>query len=318
MASDKAMSFPRSALRRAESHGGLPGGSQQTSVSGTGTSTAAAAAGCADGVASPYDSGIDYLAYWAGRTYEHRAEVMALSRLLRGRSFSHAVDVGGGFGRISVVLRRYADRVTIADPSTRQLELAQRYLKGQPGVQARLMDAAHLDFDDASIDLAVMVRLLHHLPDPADALAETARILRPGGYAVIEAANVLHGVNRLRSLARRGSIGETAVDIRSAQRRQQGGIPFVNHHPERLMLQLAVCGLQVERVLSVSNLRSPVLKSVLPRRLMLAAEYALQAPLAAVYFGPSLFFLARKQDLADRTPSGRDHDSLARCLSRPA
>ncbi len=298
MASDKAMSFPRSAFRHSESHGGQP-------------------VGCADGVASPYDSGIDYLAYWTGRSYEHRAEVMALSRLLHGRRFSHAVDVGGGFGRISAVLRRYADRVTVADPSTRQLELAQRYLRGQPGVQARLMDAAHLDFDDASIDLAVLVRLLHHLPDPADALAEISRVLRPGGYAVIEAANVLHAVNRLRYLARRRPIGESAVDIRSAQRREQGGIPFVNHHPERLMLQLAVCGLRVERVLSVSNLRSPALKRVLPRRLMLAVEYALQVPLAAVYFGPSLFFLARKEDLACAAPSGRGQDGLA-AAPRPA
>jgi hypothetical protein len=47
----------------------------------------------------------------------------------------------------------------------------------------------------------------------------------------------------------------------------------------------------------VSNLRHPALDRVLPERVIQAAEYALQAVLAPVYFGPSLFFLARKREL---------------------
>jgi ubiquinone/menaquinone biosynthesis C-methylase UbiE len=248
-----------------------------------------------DTVPSQYDRDVDYLDYWTARSYEHRAEVMALGRLLHGRRFGHAVDVGGGYGRLSVVLRDYADRVTLADPSSRQLEVAARYLEQHTAIETRLCDAAHLDFDPASVDLAVMVRVLHHLPDPAPELTEIARIVRPGGYAIIEAANVKHAVNRVRYWRSGQKIPTIPVDIRSAENRTSEIIPFVNHHPAAITRQLAACGLHVERVLSVSNLRQPALKRFMPERLMLAAEFAMQVPLAPLSFGPSLFFMTRKQ-----------------------
>ena len=249
-------------------------------------------------VPSQYDEpDVDYLSYWTARRYEHRAEVMALSRLLQGRRFGHAVDVGGGYGRLSATLRDYADRVTLADPSYRQLEVAGRYLDQDPAIDTRLTDAAHLDFADASVDLAVMVRVLHHLPDPARELSEIARIVKPGGYAVIEAANVKHAVNRLRYWRSGEKIPMVPVDIRSEVNRRNGSIPFVNYHPDAVASQLASCGLQVERVLSVSNLRQPALKRIMPERLMLAAEYVMQVPFAPLAFGPSLFFMARRQAL---------------------
>ena len=248
-----------------------------------------------DTVPSQYDMDVDYLDYWTARSYEHRAEVMALRRLLHGRTFRRAVDVGGGYGRLSVVLRDYADRVTLADPSSRQLEVAARYLEQHTAIETLLCDAAHLDFEPASVDLAVMVRVLHHLPDPAPELSEIARIVRPGGYAIIEAANVKHAVNRVRYWRRGQKIPTTPVDIRSAENRTSEIIPFVNHHPSAIARQLAACGLHVERVLSVSNLRQPALKRFMPERLMLAAEFAMQVPLAPLSFGPSLFFMTRKQ-----------------------
>jgi ubiquinone/menaquinone biosynthesis C-methylase UbiE len=254
-----------------------------------------AAGNATSAVPSQYDEAdVDYLSYWAGRSYEHRAEVMALSRLLQGRRFGHAVDVGGGYGRLSVVLGRYADRVTLADPSYRQLEVAERYLERHPAIETRLTDAAHLDFGAASVDLAVMVRVLHHLPDPEQELSEIARIVRPGGYAIIEAANVKHAVNRLRYWRSGQKIPSMPVDIRSEANKANDSIPFVNHHPAVVARQLAACGLLVERVLSVSNLRQPALKRIMPERLMLAAEYAMQVPFAPLSFGPSLFFMARK------------------------
>lgn len=90
----------------------------------------------------------------------------------------------------------------------------------------------------------------------------------------------------------------TPVDVRSEANQQPGMIPFVNHNPVTLTRQLTACGLRVKRVLSVSNLGHPALKWLIAERLMVAAEYALQVPLAPLRFGPSLFFMASKSAVA--------------------
>jgi ubiquinone/menaquinone biosynthesis C-methylase UbiE len=240
------------------------------------------------------DPAFNYAHYWQGRDYEHRAEVLALRRLLRGRRFAHAVDIGGGYGRLSVILSDYADRVTLTDPSAQQLELSREILPASATVERELMDAANLRFEDGSVDLATMIRVLHHLPDPAAELAELARILRPGGYAVVEAANSTHAANRIGHLVRGKRISESVLDIRSEESRRAGAAPFVNHHPRAIARQLQATGLEIQQVLSVSNLRHPVAKSVLPEWFMLSVEKAAQRALARLHFGPSIFFLLRK------------------------
>ncbi|MGA3151470.1 MAG: class I SAM-dependent methyltransferase [Streptosporangiaceae bacterium] len=241
------------------------------------------------------DPELSYADYWTGRGYEHAAEVMAIRRLLRGRQFASAVDIGGGYGRLSVVLAEYAGKVTLVEPSSQQLDLAREFLRGYPAIDCRRMQAAELDFPDSSMDLAAMVRVLHHLPDPAPEIAEMARILRPGGYAIVEVANSAHAVNRARFLARRSKLPLTSIDLRSRHGMTGGTIPFVNHHPDSIARELSAAGLQIRQVLSVSNLRSPLIKRAAPGRLMLAAERAMQARLARIYFGPSIFFFLRKE-----------------------
>lgn len=242
-----------------------------------------------------YDDGeLNYLDYWSDRDYEHHAEVMAIQRLLDGLSFRDGLDIGGGYGRLSVVLSEYVTNVTLIDSSRQQIELAHRFLIGRPHIECRVMDAAALRFKDESFDLVTLIRVLHHLPDPAAELSEMHRVLRPGGYAVVEVANSAHAINRVRYLVKHKQIPLTAINVRTAQSSQPDGIPFVNHHPQTIINQLASAGFAVERSLSVSNLRHPVLKRALPLRSMLLAEKVLQKGLARVTFGPSLFLLLRK------------------------
>lgn len=246
------------------------------------------------------DPEYNYQDYWDGREYEHAAEKMALERFLEGKHFKRAVDVGGGYGRLSVVLREFADTVTLAEPSAKQLELAHEFLTDYPDIERRQMDAAHLDFPDGSIDLITFVRVMHHLPDPTAEIAEIARILSPNGYAVIEAANYSHGRHRLSYLLHHKKLPTHPVDIRSESHRHSDEIPFVNHNPKTVIKQLDKAGLKVERILSVSNLRSTSLKKIMPRRVMLAIEGILQPTLAHGYFGPSVFFLVRKDGANDK------------------
>ena len=236
----------------------------------------------------------DYLRYWDGRDYENEAEQAAIRRLLHGRHFGHAADVGGGYGRLCVLLQEFADRVTLAEPSSRQLDIAATFLADHPRIERRQMQADALGFEDGSLDLLTMIRVMHHLPEPSTEFAEIARVLRPGGTAVIEVANLAHARNRVRYLLKGQRIPHLPVDIRSPENRHDEEIAFVNHNPHTVIEQLARAGLRTESILSVSNLRSATLKKVLSHRVHVAAEVASQRVLAKTFFGPSVFLELRK------------------------
>jgi len=240
------------------------------------------------------DPNYNYLEYWGGRDYEHTAEEMAIKKLLGAKSFENAADIGGGYGRLCVLLRKYADRVTLAEPSKKQLDIAKKYLKDYPDIRRVLTQADDLKFKDKSLDLITMIRVMHHLPVPTKEFNEIARVLTDDGIFILEIANYAHGRNRLKHILRGKRLPTIPVDIRSEKNRNKDEITFVNHNPKTVQKQLAHAGLKVVRVLSVSNLRSPTLKKIAPRKAMLLLERVLQPTLARVYFGPSIFFLVRK------------------------
>jgi ubiquinone/menaquinone biosynthesis C-methylase UbiE len=158
----------------------------------------------------------------------------------------------------------------------------------------KLTQADDLNFQDGELDLITMIRVMHHLPDPSPEFKELARVLSDDGYLVLEVANYAHGRNRIKHLLKGQKLPEDPVDIRSEENKRDEEIPFVNHNPKNVQKQLAHAGLKVEKVLSVSNLRSPGLKKIVPMGIMLGAERILQPILAKTYFGPSVFFLVRK------------------------
>ncbi len=240
------------------------------------------------------DPSHNYLRYWDGRDYEHAAEEMALRRLLKGKHFKTAADIGGGYGRLCVFLEKFADKVTLAEPSQQQLDIAKDFLKGHPEVDRKLMQADDLKFEDGSLDLITMIRVMHHLPDPSTEFSEISRVLSDEGYAIIEVANYAHGRNRLKFALKGKKLPTDPVDIRSKAHQTEGEIAFVNHNPHTVIKQLAHAGLKVDRILSVSNLRSPGLKKIMPKKAMLAIEGILQPTLANSFFGPSVFFMVRK------------------------
>jgi ubiquinone/menaquinone biosynthesis C-methylase UbiE len=236
----------------------------------------------------------NYLRYWDGRDYEHAAEEVAIKRLLRGKHFEHAIDIGGGYGRLCILLENYADHVTLAEPSQQQLNIAKEFLKDHPEVDRKLVQADTLPFKDGSLGLITMIRVMHHLPDPSAEFAEIARTLSHDGYAIIEVANYSHARNRIKHILKGQKLPIKPVDIRSEANQRDEEIAFVNHNPKTVIRQLSHAGLRVENVLSVSNLRSAKLKKALPRSMLLTIEKAVQKPLAGMFFGPSIFLLVRK------------------------
>lgn len=91
-------------------------------------------------------------------------------------------DVGGGTGNYASALRETGWRPLVIDRSPAMLTGAAE--KGLPIVEA---DAQQLPLEDESFDAVAMISMLHHIDDPAAALGEARRILRPGGRLAIVA-----------------------------------------------------------------------------------------------------------------------------------
>jgi ubiquinone/menaquinone biosynthesis C-methylase UbiE len=95
-----------------------------------------------------------------------------------------AADVGAGTGFMTEALLERGVAVVAIDDSPRMLEVLQAKL-GQVRVECRLSSGQSLPLDTASVDYAVANMYLHHVEDPAEAIGEMVRILRPGGALAI-------------------------------------------------------------------------------------------------------------------------------------
>jgi ArsR family transcriptional regulator len=76
-------------------------------------------------------------------------------------------------------------RVVAVDESAAMLQAAKQRLRELPNVDLRRGELEVLPLDDGRLDAATMMVVLHHLADPAKALAEAARVLKPGGRLLI-------------------------------------------------------------------------------------------------------------------------------------
>ncbi|HEX6447245.1 MAG TPA: class I SAM-dependent methyltransferase [Streptosporangiales bacterium] len=101
---------------------------------------------------------------------------------------AEVLDIGGGPGVLMLELaRRRPDvRVTSTDLSADMVARAERNLRGLgERATACVADAADLPFADGSFDLVVTTFSVHHWDDPAAAVPELARVLRPGGRLAV-------------------------------------------------------------------------------------------------------------------------------------
>jgi ArsR family transcriptional regulator len=111
----------------------------------------------------------------------------AMLSLLGDRDLGRVLDVGTGTGRLLELLGPRATTALGIDASRDMLALARSRL-GRAGLahcSVRLADMYRLPLPDGSFDLVVLQMVLHYAEDPAAALAEAARVLRPGGCLIV-------------------------------------------------------------------------------------------------------------------------------------
>jgi SAM-dependent methyltransferase len=92
------------------------------------------------------------------------------------------IDLGAGTGANLGLFPDAVTELVLAEPDPHMLSKL-RPKAEEAGVDAEIVEAGaeDLPFEDSSFDTAVFTLVLCTVPDPAAALAEAARVLRPGG-----------------------------------------------------------------------------------------------------------------------------------------
>lgn len=148
-----------------------------------------------------------------------------VEELLRGEK-GRVLDVPAGEGALAVRLKKIGLDVTCCDLYPRIFKLTDTEIR-EGNLDARL------PFDDAEFATVVCVEGLEHIENPANAIREFARILRPGGMAIVSVPNIMNIEERLKWLF----FGYTShfkplskEAIRVHQRHEMGGMDEIAFH----------------------------------------------------------------------------------------
>jgi arsenite methyltransferase len=126
-----------------------------------------------------------------------------------------ALDVGAGPGSITATLAHAAGPDGLALGVDVSEPMLARAVRGSAGPQVGFLraDAQRLPFRDQSFDVAVSIAVFQLIPDPAAALSEIARVLKPGGRLAVMIPTLRPPVDLWRALPTGGAriFGEDEV-----------------------------------------------------------------------------------------------------------
>jgi SAM-dependent methyltransferase len=184
--------------------------------------------------------------------YEEQILPLAAAEL---SGFDRILDVGCGDGQISrLVARLGSGRVIGIDPTWNQVVVAAQRAGGPSFARA---GAAELPFADGTFDAVVACLVFEHIRDVDSAIAEVARVLRPGGrFSFFLNHPLLQTPNSgwiddqvLDPPEQYWRIGPYLIEDETIEQVEKGVfIPFIHRPLSRYINALAVNGLLVERM----------------------------------------------------------------------
>jgi len=121
---------------------------------------------------------------WSGYIRATTEALLAEAHLAPGE---RVLNVGCGTGGLEAraLAERPGQSITGVDLAEKMLAAARRKTQDAPGARFVQADAHDLPFADDSFDVVMSASTLHYLADPAAALSEGARVVRPGGRVAV-------------------------------------------------------------------------------------------------------------------------------------
>lgn len=167
-----------------------------------------------------YDDAAGWYDRGRGRRYHQLVDELALELCQRHGAGRRVLEVGCGTGRLLDRIAGFAGHAVGVDLSAGMLAHART--RGLTVLQG---SATALPVATASVDLACSFKVLAHVPDVRGALAEMARVVRPGGWVLAE----LYNARSLRRLVKR-LVGARPVSAS----RDESAVYTRYHHPDEI------------------------------------------------------------------------------------
>jgi ubiquinone/menaquinone biosynthesis C-methylase UbiE len=120
------------------------------------------------------------------RRNQEKRRIEVVSSLVPREGVRRVLDAGAGPGWLAEMLAGRGFTVSALDLGPDSIHRAARRLRSRlTPVSFVLGDLYRLPFEDGCFDAVAASEILEHLDRPPEALAEIARVLRPGGYLVV-------------------------------------------------------------------------------------------------------------------------------------
>lgn len=120
------------------------------------------------------------------RLWRRTFEVMAAVEKYKGKQIKNIIDLGTADGRmLQRIHEKYPESNCVGiENCTELVEFAH---ENSPELNIQKGDIQFVNYPDDSFDIAIATAVIEHVPDPAKAISEAKRILKPGGILILSA-----------------------------------------------------------------------------------------------------------------------------------